>query len=81
MNIKLLFLGPARDFAHTDMATLTLDPGATVAQVREAVAEGYPGLTPALPTIRFALNETFVGEDAALAEGDEVALIPPVSGG
>lgn len=81
MNINIFFLGPARDFARVDTANLTLGIGATIAQVREAVAEGYPDLKPALPSIRFAINDTFVEEDAKLAEGDEVALIPPVSGG
>ncbi len=81
MNVQVLFLGPARDFAHADSASLTLGEGATVAQARDVLAEGYPGLRAAMPTIRFAVNETFVEDAAALTEGDELALIPPVSGG
>ena len=34
-----------------------------------------------LPRVAYALNETYVKADAVLSEGDELALIPPVSGG
>ena len=81
MNVRVLFLGPSRDFARTDETSLSLDDGATVGQARRALASIYPGLGPALPTIRFAVNQAFVVDTVVLAEDDELALIPPVSGG
>lgn len=81
MNLHVLFLGPARDFAGTDRAPLSLGDGATVAEARAALKAAYPNLGPALPTIRFAVNQSFAADGAALADGDELALIPPVSGG
>ena len=81
MTITILFLGPARDYAGAEEAHLTLGDGATVAQARVALADAFPTLSAALPAVRFAVNETFVDDDAALADGDELALIPPVSGG
>jgi molybdopterin converting factor subunit 1 len=80
-RINILFLGPARDWAKGDNAALEVAEGATVADLRRVLAERYEGLGPALNSIRFAVNETFVCDESVLQAGDEVALIPPVSGG
>lgn len=47
---------------------------------RELIA-AHPGLTPFRGSVRLARNSEYVGADAQFAAGDEVALIPPVSGG
>ena len=49
--------------------------------VRRVLAKRYEGLGPALDSIRFAVNQAFARDDTVLQPGDEVALIPPVSGG
>ena len=41
----------------------------------------FPKISAALPTVRFAVNQEFVVGDLTLKDGDEVAVIPPVSGG
>ena len=81
LSVNVMFLGPARDFAGSDAATIELPLGSTVADLRGVLVAEYPGLAGAMPTIRFAVNETFTSDDHVLAAGDEVALIPPVSGG
>ena len=81
MRINVLFLGPARDFAGTGAAAMDVADPTTVVGLRELLAGTYPRLAGALPTIRFAVNEAFAGDDHVLREGDDVALIPPVSGG
>ncbi len=81
INISIVFLGPARDFAMVDSTSLELSDGASIADLRVVLSERYPGLSGALPTIRFAVNEEFATDDTALEANDEVALIPPVSGG
>ncbi len=81
ISIKVVFLGPAKDFARAESASLELADGATLADLRGELAERYPGLGPALPTIRMAVNQEFADDDTSLTAGDEVALIPPVSGG
>lgn len=81
LRVNVLFLGPAQDFADTESVSLDLTEGATVAELRGVLAEQYEGLRGALKTIRFAVNETFASDDTVLHSGDEVALIPPVSGG
>lgn len=81
ITIKLLFLGPARDLAHADESLIELMDGSTVADLRRELAKRHADLARALPTCRFAVNEEFAQDDRALSSGDEVALIPPVSGG
>jgi molybdopterin converting factor subunit 1 len=55
--------------------------GATVADVVAALRESYPGLGPAAEKALLAVNQEYVGADLRLRDGDELALIPPVSGG
>lgn len=43
--------------------------------------EQYPSLRAAMPSMRLALNQSFAKGDAPVRDGDEIALIPPVSGG
>lgn len=81
IRIKLLFLGPARDLAKVESAELEVDDGATVADVRRALADRYPALGERLSSIRLAVNQTFADDATSLQSGDEIALIPPVSGG
>ncbi len=55
--------------------------GADCAAVRIALAAACPSLEPLLAHVRFAVNNSYVADDALIAEGDEVALIGLVSGG
>lgn len=55
-------------------------PGVTVGDLRAALNEKYPKLT-GLRSLFIAVNNSYADETAAINEGDEIALIPPVSGG
>lgn len=55
--------------------------GATVRDVVTALHQAYPKLGPALDRAMLAVNQEYVGPDLKLNDGDELALIPPVSGG
>lgn len=81
VSVNAAFWGPARDLAGVESASLQLPDGATVADVRRALVEQFPGLRAAMSAIRFAVNESFVPDETVLSENDELALIPPVSGG
>ncbi|MEM6716441.1 MAG: MoaD/ThiS family protein [Cyanobacteria bacterium P01_D01_bin.6] len=61
--------------------TLELPTGATVADVRDRLLTDHPELEPWRNLTRFGVNLQFVEPDTALQSGDEVVLIPPVSGG
>ncbi len=81
MRLEILFLGPASDLAGRDRTTIDVSEGATIADVRRVLAHQHVGLGRALSSIRFAVNEAFATDETPLQDGDEVALIPPVSGG
>jgi len=65
----------------TDRTQLTLPLGASVADAWAALAATYPGLLPHSPFVRPARNGAYAAWDALLADGDQVAFLPPVSGG
>lgn len=54
--------------------------GSTVADLRVALSEKYPQLL-GLRSLFIAVNNDYADENIALSESDEIALIPPVSGG
>jgi molybdopterin converting factor subunit 1 len=81
MEIRILFLGPARDFASVEAATIEVFDATTATSARAVIAAKFPRIAAALPTMRIAVNQTFVSDEYILRAGDEVALIPPVSGG
>ena len=80
MAITVLYFAGAREAAGTARETLEAPP-ATVAALRALLLSRHPGLARVLPRCRVAVDEEFAADDAALPDGAEVALIPPVSGG
>ena len=80
MLVRALFFAAYREWAGVDSIDAELDSGATVADLVAAVRRS-PGLArlPEAPVV--AVNEEYARLDAPLAEGDEVAFLPPVSGG
>jgi molybdopterin converting factor subunit 1 len=70
-----------REQAGTDTASVELRSGSTVSDVYGALRKLHPGLPADRDALRAALNHEFADWDAAVADGDEVAFIPPVSGG
>lgn len=81
MTVRILFLGPARDAIGVDATDLQLPIGATVADMRQVLHEQYPTLGSLMEALRVAVNEHYAPDPQHLREGDEIALIPPVSGG
>jgi MoaE-MoaD fusion protein len=81
MRISILLLGPARQFAGAEAVEIDIPKGASIADLRRALAARIPEIRTSLPAMRFALNREFVSDDTLVHPDDEVALIPPVSGG
>ncbi|MEE8169098.1 MAG: MoaD/ThiS family protein [Phycisphaerae bacterium] len=80
MTVHVRLFGPSVDLASEPEATLTLDEGVTLGSVAGRIAERWPKLGGA-PGMRLALNRAYAALDTVLHEGDEIAVIPPVSGG
>jgi molybdopterin converting factor subunit 1 len=76
MQVEIRLFAGLRELAGTRAVALELREGALVSDVFEALDLGDE---PA--GLLFAVNHAYVARDAPLTEGDEVALIPPVSGG
>jgi len=81
MRITVRLFALMREKAGTDTIDLELPERASTAQALEALQGQYPVLAPYLPRVRLALQMNFLDTDTVLHEGDELALIPPVSGG
>lgn len=79
--MKVLFFGVLRDLTGCAEDTADMPPGATVADLFERYALRHETLRAARPSIVFARNREFTRPETPLAEQDEVAFLPPVSGG
>jgi molybdopterin converting factor subunit 1 len=82
MKVEVRLFAVCRERAGRDRITVEL-PGtrASVRSLVSVIADSVPELAPLLPRVRVAVDLEFAGPDDELAEGADVALIPPVSGG
>ncbi len=81
VRIRILFFGVLRDIAGLREDSLELPPGGRLETVFEHYAARFPRLREMAGSVVLALNQEFSAPSAPLAEGDEVAFLPPVSGG
>lgn len=81
MRVRVLLFAILRDLAGTAEVPVELEDGATAQSAAAELAKLHPGLEPYLSRIAFAINRQYAPAQTQLHEGDEVALIPPVSGG
>jgi molybdopterin converting factor subunit 1 len=79
--IKVLLFGAAADRAGTREVELPIDEGATLRELWPLLADRHPELLPMRDTLAFAVNGEYARMDAGVSSGDEVAVLPPVSGG
>ncbi|MBM3924742.1 MAG: molybdopterin converting factor subunit 1 [SAR202 cluster bacterium] len=81
LSINVRFFALYRERAGGPTHTFRLPPGSTVADLVSAVRRRFPELAPPGVDIVVAVNQEFADKEEVLKQGDEVALIPPVSGG
>jgi molybdopterin converting factor subunit 1 len=79
--IKVLLFGAAADRAGTKETELPVEEGLTLAELWLLLTEMHPDLVPMCDTLAFAVNGEYARGDAGVSPGDEVAVLPPVSGG
>jgi MoaE-MoaD fusion protein len=77
--IRVLYFGIVRERLRCESDGV--ERAATVRELRDLLTARHPELAGLLPAVRVAVNQAFVDLDHVLNDGDEVALIPPVSGG
>lgn len=81
MQLTVRFFALYRERAGRSAATVETPAGATVADLVGLVRQQFPRLAPPEAQIVVAVNEEYAEPDTALHPGDEICLIPPVSGG
>jgi MoaE-MoaD fusion protein len=81
VRIRVRLFAIQRELAGTREVGLELPPDSTIAGAWEALVARYPALAPGRDFVRFARNGAYADEATTLQDGDEVAMIPPVSGG
>jgi molybdopterin converting factor subunit 1 len=81
VRVRVRLFARQRELAGAREVALELPAGATVGDAWNAVATRVPALASGRPFVRFARNGNYAGADTPLADGDEVACIPPISGG
>jgi MoaE-MoaD fusion protein len=81
VKVSLRFFAIVRERIGTGEQTVELPDGSRVADVVGWVQREYADLAPLFRTSMVMRNQEYVDGDEALADGDEIAFIPPVSGG
>ena len=81
MKARVRLFAILREKAGASEVTLELPGGSTVADLVKEMAHRYPALLEGVAHTMVAVNTEYVQQSQVLHDGDEVALIPPVSGG
>jgi molybdopterin converting factor subunit 1 len=79
VNVKLFAI--VKERAGVGELSLELGEGATVAAAGRAIVERFAVLKDIEPRVAYAVNREYANRETVLCDGDELALIPPVSGG
>lgn len=81
MEVKVLFFASLADRLKVREIKIDLPLKSSVSDAVETLTQRYPALAEVHSTLAFAVNLDYVQPGYVLADGDELALIPPVSGG
>ena len=81
MRVTVSFFARLRDLAGCNTWQCDVEPGATVSDVWRATETRFPDVGVLTGRLSCAVNADFSRMDAEVREGDDVAFLPPVSGG
>ena len=81
IRVTVRFFAHARDLSGTEIAVFDLPSDATTSLMMKLLVDRYPALRELKDHLRLAVNHTYAAGVVALSDNDEVAVIPPVSGG
>lgn len=81
MTITVKLFAILRDRAGVSELKLDLPAGSVTSVALDSLTSRYPAFRDHLPRTALAINQDYVLRDTKLNDGDELALIPPVSGG
>ena len=81
MQIRVLFFGMLKDVVGQGSELVNLPEPATLDDLVGRLRQQIPRLDAHLPSIAVSINQEYARPESTLKQGDEVALLPPVSGG
>ena len=81
MRVTVRLFARLRDLAGATDLDRELPEGATALALWDGLTAEFPEFEPYRATVSVAVNEEYARMDAALADGDDIAFLPPVSGG
>src|SRR5580692_1858318 len=81
MRVKVLFFGMLKEIAGRSTENVDLQDGASVRDLLGHYESQVPALKNLLPSVALAVNQQYAAPDTVLGPDDEIALLPPVSGG
>ena len=80
-DVRVLLFGAAADRAGTRQIEIPVGDRTTLEELWPVLTDRHPDLAPMRETLAFAVNGEYARMDEAISPGDEVAVLPPVSGG
>ena len=80
-DVKVLLFGAAADRAGARQVEVPVNGETTLEELWTILVDQHPGLVPMRDTLAFAINGEYARIEDAVSAGDEVAVLPPVSGG
>ena len=81
MRVQVLFFGQLKDLTGRSSESLPLAERARLSDVLQHYADKFPDIRKLSSSLALSINREYASQDAPLQDGDEVALLPPVSGG
>ena len=81
MRVRVLFFGMLKDWAGKSDDSLDLPEGSTLGDVVQHYETRIPRMKDFAASIAMSVNQEYAGPESRLKAGDEVGLLPPVSGG
>ena len=81
IKVRVLYFAQLAEIANCRQETFVLESPISAGLLFRRIGIAHPGIGQLKQSLRLAVNSQFVGDDHPLADGDEFALIPPVSGG
>jgi len=81
MRVNVLFFGILKDAVGKSSDSLELPAGASLGDLLEIYASSSPELRSVMPSLAVAINQEYAEAETKLKPGDEIAILPPVSGG
>ena len=81
MNVTVKLFAAYQEAYNQPELALEVEPGTTVEMIGDRIRAPYPDLVALAPITRYGVNHAFVEPSQPVADGDEIVLIPPVSGG